>query len=176
MVRPAWGPGMGGPGMGGPGMGPGMGGPGMRRMRRGDIRAAVLAILAEGPGHGYEVITRLEEKSGGRWRPSPGSVYPTLQLLEDEGLVRSEVRDGKRVYELTDAGRADAAARAERSAESPWEAGPDAAGLFALRRALIQLQVAARQVAHLGQPEQVERARAAVRQANQELYRILSED
>jgi DNA-binding PadR family transcriptional regulator len=103
-------------------------------------------------------------------------VYPTLQLLEDEGLVRSEVRDGKRVYELTDAGRADAAARAERSTESPWEAGPDAAGLFALRRTLIQLQVAARQVAHLGQPEQVERARAAVRQANQELYRILSED
>lgn len=159
-------------GPGGPG---GPGGPRMR-MRRGDIRAAVLAILAEGPGHGYEVITRLEEKSGGRWRPSPGSVYPTLQMLEDEGLVRSEERDGKRVYELTDAGRADAAARAERGAGNPWEAGPDAVGLFALRRAMMQLQAAARQVAGLGQPDQVKRARAAIRQASQELYRILSED
>ena len=59
------------------------------RMRRGDIRTAVLAILAEGPGHGYEVMQRLEEKTNGGWRPSPGSVYPTLQLLEDEGLARS---------------------------------------------------------------------------------------
>jgi DNA-binding PadR family transcriptional regulator len=146
----------------------------IRRMRRGDIRSALLTILAEGPGHGYEVISRLEEKSGGRWRPSPGSVYPTLQMLEDEGLVRSEVRDGKRVYELTDAGRAEAASRAE--AGAPWEAGPNAAALFALRRATVQLQVATRQVAHLGDPAQLERARAAVRQANQELYRILSED
>ena len=75
-------------------------------MRRGDIRTAVLAILAEEPGHGYDVIQRLEEKTAGAWRPSPGSVYPTLQLLEDEGLVRSVERDGKRVFEITDQGRA----------------------------------------------------------------------
>ena len=82
----------------------GPGGPRWGRMRRGDIRTAVLAILAEEPGHGYEVMQRLEEKSGGAWRPSPGSVYPMLQLLEDEGLVRSTERDGKRVFEVTDAG------------------------------------------------------------------------
>jgi DNA-binding PadR family transcriptional regulator len=90
-------------------------------MRRGDIRTALLVALADGPGHGYEIIGRLEEKSGGVWRPSPGSVYPTLQMFEDEGLVRSEVRDGQRVYELTDAGRAEAPARAEKFGNSPWE-------------------------------------------------------
>src|SRR5262245_53359556 len=78
------------------------------RMRRGDIRTALLAVLAEAPGHGYEVMQRLEEKSGGAWRPSPGSVYPTLQQLQDEGLVTSTERDGKRIFELTDAGRAEA--------------------------------------------------------------------
>ena len=83
------------------------------RMRRGDIRTALLAALSEGPGHGYDVIKTLEEKSGGAWKPSPGSVYPTLQLLEDEGLVRSTERDGKRVYEITDDGRAEAARRIE---------------------------------------------------------------
>src|ERR1700712_1639762 len=61
---------------------------GRRRMRRGDIRTALLAALGEGPGHGYDVMQTLEEKTGGAWRPSPGSGYPTLQLLEDEGLVQ----------------------------------------------------------------------------------------
>src|SRR3954465_14942102 len=91
------------------------GGPGMRRgrMRRGDIRTSVLAILAEEPGHGYEVMQRLEAKSEGAWKPSPGSVYPMLQQLEDGGLVRSPEHDGKGVFELTDAGRAEAATRIE---------------------------------------------------------------
>src|ERR1700690_1470019 len=81
------------------------------RMQRGDIRTAVLAILAEEPGHGYDVIQRLEEKTSCAWRPSPGSVYPTLQLLEDEGLARSGERNGKRVYEITDQGREEATRR-----------------------------------------------------------------
>src|SRR5207237_7140417 len=84
---------------------------GAPRMRRGQIRTALLAVLAEEPGHGYDVMQKLEDKTGGAWRPSPGSVYPTLQLLEDEGLVRSSERDGKRVFEITDAGRAEADAR-----------------------------------------------------------------
>ena len=90
-------------------------------MRRGDIRTALLAILAEEPGHGYDVIQRLEEKTSGAWRPSPGSVYPTLQLLEDEGLVRSVEHDGKRVYEITDQGRAEATRRIEEAGGTPWE-------------------------------------------------------
>src|SRR5262245_2110311 len=69
-------------------------------VRRGDVRSAILALLAEAPMHGYQVITELAERSGGEWRPSAGSVYPTLQQLEDEGLVRAQERDGRRVYEL----------------------------------------------------------------------------
>src|SRR5437762_625640 len=75
-------------------------------VRRGDVRPLILAALKGQPMHGYQVIQELEAQSGGRWRPSAGSVYPTLQQLEDEGLVRSEEVDGRRTYSLTDAGRA----------------------------------------------------------------------
>ena len=74
-------------------------------VRRGDVRPAILAVLEDEPMHGYQVIRVLEERSGGRWRPSAGSVYPTLQQLQDEGLVRSEEVDGRRTYSLTDEGR-----------------------------------------------------------------------
>src|SRR5438093_2134098 len=90
------------------------------RARLGDVRIGVLGVLAERPMHGYEVIRELEARSGGRWRPSPGSVYPTLQLLEDEGLVKGEERDGRRVFEITDAGRAELAARSK-DGGAPWE-------------------------------------------------------
>jgi DNA-binding PadR family transcriptional regulator len=80
-------------------------------MRRGDTRFALLSALVDGPGHGYELIQRLEDRTGGRWKPSPGSVYPTLQLLEETGLVRSEQRDDKRVYEITEAGQTALAGR-----------------------------------------------------------------
>src|SRR5262249_8587950 len=76
------------------------------RARRGDVKYFILEILAEGPRDGYDVITALEQKSGGRYRPSPGSVYPTLQLLEDGGFATVEAVDGKRVYTITEAGRA----------------------------------------------------------------------
>ena len=120
--------GMEGPGGGwGGGPGPGWGG-GRRRMRRGDIRRAVLSTLRDGPAHGYEVMRRLEERSGGLWRPSPGSVYPTLQMLEDEGLVRSATQDGTRTYELTDTGRGEAeAATKEGEREAPWDFGGEGA-------------------------------------------------
>src|SRR6187200_3046860 len=89
-----------------------------RRAGRGDIRAAILALLTEEPMHGYQIIQELADRTGGVWRPSPGSVYPTLQQLEDEELVRETASDsGKRVYELTDAGREQAA-----STEAPWSA------------------------------------------------------
>ena len=102
-----------------------------RRAGRGDIRAAILALLAEEPMHGYQIIQELAERTGGVWRPSPGSVYPTLQQLEDEELVRETASEsGKRVYELTDAGREQAAA-----APAPWTtvAGESESELVALR-------------------------------------------
>src|SRR5258708_36084381 len=88
----------------------GWGGP---RMRRGQIRTALLAVLSEEPGHGYDVMQKLEDKTGGAGRPSPGSVYPTLQLLEDEGLARSTERGRKRVFEITHARRAAATAHTD---------------------------------------------------------------
>ena len=113
--------------------GEGFGREGRRRMRRGDIRTAVLAVLAEQPRHGYEVIQALEDKTGGAWRPSAGSIYPTLQLLEDEGLARSSERDGKRVYELTEAGQAEARTRIEEAGGPPWS-GAETGGSLPGRR------------------------------------------
>ena len=131
--------------LGGPG--PGWGGS-PRRMRRGDIRRAVR--LAASPAHGYEVMRRLEERSGGIWRPSPGSVYPTLQMLEDEGLVRSEERDGTRTYELTEDGRNEAS-KATDPAGRPWEHhGDDDDRLRALRETTGQMHLAAKLVARSG--------------------------
>ena len=151
---------------------------GGRRMRRGDIRTALLNGLTDGPAHGYELIGRLEEKSGGTWRPSPGSVYPTLQLFEDEGLVRSEERDGKRVYELTDAGRTEAAERVEPRRRHPVGQRrrlrrPSSKGLM---RSAAHLMGAAKQIARTGDPAQMERATTAIRATGKELYKILAED
>ena len=174
--------GFGGPGFGGPGFGgPGFGGPGFgrgrRRMRRGDIRRAVLWALSAGPGHGYELMRRLEEHSGGVWRPSPGSVYPTLQMLEDEGLVRSEQRDGTRTYELTDAGREEAAANAERPDGPAWEGeNEDGTRLRALRHATGQVLLAVKQTSRAGTPDQIDRSIEVIQRARKDLYQILAED
>ncbi|MFN8036341.1 MAG: PadR family transcriptional regulator [Acidimicrobiia bacterium] len=147
------------------------------RRRRGDIRTAVLAVLTEEPGHGYEVIQRLEEKTGGAWRPSPGSVYPTLQLLEDEGLARSVERDGKRVYEVTEAGRAESTRRIEEAGGTPWElAGRGDAQLGQAREAIGQLALAMRQVSVSGDAEQLERAVGILKRARKDLYAMLAED
>ena len=144
-------------------------------MRRGDVRSALLIALQDGPGHGYELIQALEAKTEGRWRPSPGSVYPTLQLLDDEGLVRSTERDGKRVYELTDEGRAAAESHlAERGV--PWEAmDRGAGGTGSLRVAVRDLHHAARQVGTTASADVVERATAIVVDARKQLYRLLAE-
>jgi DNA-binding PadR family transcriptional regulator len=146
------------------------------RMRRGQIRTALLAVLAEGPGHGYDVMQNLEDKTGGAWRPSPGSVYPTLQLLEDEGLVRSTERDGKRVFEITDAGRAEADARLTEAGGPPWDVATEGARRRDVVQAIRGLHVAFRQIAEAGDAEQVDRAIAIVTDARKQLYQILASD
>jgi DNA-binding PadR family transcriptional regulator len=78
-----------------------------RFFESGEVRLAILSLLSEGPKHGYQLMKELEERSGGLYRASAGSIYPTLQQLEDEGLIVAEQRDGKRVHSLTDAGRAE---------------------------------------------------------------------
>ena len=150
----------------------GRGGP---RARRGDVRAAALALLTERPMHGYEMIKELEERTGGIWRPSPGSIYPTLALLEDEGLVRSEESDGKRRFALTDEGREQAEAH---EGASPWEqvsAGIDP-GEVRLRDAFLALRAAVRQVGMAGSKDQAERARDMLEETRKKVYAILAED
>ncbi|MGZ4665297.1 MAG: PadR family transcriptional regulator [Frankiaceae bacterium] len=169
----------GGRGWPGPGGWPGpMFGAGPRgaRVRRGDVRTALLALLAEQPMHGYQMIGELSERSGGAWRPSPGSVYPVLQMLEDEGLVRLQETEGRRVYHLTDAGRAVVEAR--RGEPTPWDAAADAAddGVADLRPLVLQVGAAALQVAHAGTEQQVAAAREALTNVRRALYRILAED
>ena len=146
------------------------------RMGRGDVRAAVLALLAERPMHGYQIIQEIEERSGGSWKPSPGSVYPTLQLLTDEGLVRAEESNGRKTYSLTDEGRQAADAAGDRSA--PWEASGtrDSGRASALPKAGIDLAQAVGQVARSGNPEQVKAAVGVLEEARRKIFSILAQD
>lgn len=147
-----------------------------KRARRGDVRTAVLAVLAEKPLHGYDVIRDLEERSGGAWTPSPGSIYPTLQMLEDEGLVSVEEADGRKRYTLTDQGRTEAERRS--SDTTPWDEVTQGAdpGTTDLRRAAFQTLGAVRQVAENGTPEQIERVRQLLVETRKRLYSILAEE
>jgi DNA-binding PadR family transcriptional regulator len=149
----------------GPGRGP--------QVRRGDVRAAIIALLAEEPMHGYQIIGQLGERSGGMWRPSAGSVYPTLQQLEDEGLVKGEEREGRNVYSLTEDGKKAAASAAGNPA--PWDmpGSAEAIGLFDL---FLPLGAAVKQVSTVGSPETQARARVILTEARKALYRLLAED
>ena len=173
-----WGGGFGGswggwwpgpPGPPGPARGPKAG--------RGDVRAAILALLREGPRNGYQIMTDIEERSGGAWRPSPGAVYPALSQLADEGLIEGEESGGRRTFRLTEAGREYVEQHPER-ARGAWESAAqqeawEAPGLFAeaarLGGGIVQL-------AHAGTPEQVQAAEQLLEQTRRELYRILAGD
>ncbi len=146
------------------------------RMGRGDVRAAVLALLAEKPMHGYQLIREIEERSGGSWKPSPGSVYPTLQLLADEGLISAEESNGRKTYSLTPEGRDVADTAADRPA--PWESqnSHESGRATALPKAGIELAQAAAQVGRSGNPEQVGQAVAVLEEARRKLYSILAAD
>ena len=150
----------------------GGGGP---RARRGDVRAAALALLAERPMHGYEMIQEIEQRTQGLWRPSAGSIYPTLALLEDEGLIRGEESEGKRRFALTDEGREQAESR---KGALPWEqvtAGADP-GEIRLREAFFALRAAVLQVGTAGSEEQAARARDLLDETRKRIYAILAED
>jgi DNA-binding PadR family transcriptional regulator len=155
--------------------GPGFGGRGGPRARRGDVRAALLVLLAEEPRNGYGLMQEIESRSEGVWRPSPGSVYPALQQLEDEGLIRAEERDGSRVFTLTDEGSKHVE---ENDLGAPWEAVRDdmGSGLHELRGLLMQVGTAAWQVAQAGTEAQVAEARRILGETRRALYRILAED
>ncbi|MFI5041337.1 MAG: PadR family transcriptional regulator [Acidimicrobiales bacterium] len=164
------GPRFGGPGFGGQGISGSFFGHGPRASR-GDVRAAILALLAEAPMHGYQIIQEVGERSGGVWTPSPGSVYPTLQHLEDEGLVSSDEREGKKVFSLTQAGAA-----TNPGGRAPWEEVGVDGRLIELRDGISQVAAAVRQIARAGTPAQVLAAKTVLADARRALYRILAED
>ncbi len=143
------------------------------RMGRGDVRAAVLALLAEKPMHGYQIIHEIEERTHGGWKPSPGSVYPTLQLLADEGLITSTEAGGRKTYALTDTGR-----EAAEGAGAPWDGfeAPDASRHSSLAKSGMLLAQAAAQVARGGTPEQAQQATEVLDEARRKLYSILAQD
>ena len=150
-------------------------GPG-RRAGRGDIRAAILTLLAEEPMHGYQIIQVISERSGGNWTPSPGSVYPTLQQLEDEGLIEPAASEsGRRVFALTEAGKE---AQTADTTPAPWEEAADGADndLVELRNLVQQVLAATRQVAQAGTQAQIKGAQDVLRTARKGIYKLLAED
>jgi DNA-binding PadR family transcriptional regulator len=149
-------------------------GRGRHRVRRGDVRSAILALLDDRPMHGYEMIQELEERTGGRWTPSAGSIYPTLQLLEDEGLVTPEEVDGRKVYSLTDAGKDAAPERTEGG--MPWEQGDEDSPRFAVRSELMRTMGAAKQVVRGDDDEQMTKAAEILKDARRKLYGLLAEE
>jgi len=151
----------------------GFGGPGGGRARRGDVRTAVLRLLGEQPMHGYQIIQELSSRSGGAWTPSAGSVYPTLQLLADEGLVTSEETGGKKIFSLTEAGTALVAETADQPA--PWEEAAEGDTSTGLRDAAGTLMPAIMQIGKNGTADQRTRAAAVLTDARKELYKILAE-
>jgi DNA-binding PadR family transcriptional regulator len=169
-----------GPGFGPPGdWGPmhGFGGGRRRRMRRGDVRAAVLVLLDEQPHSGYSLMEELERRSNGAWRPSPGSVYPTLQQLEDEGLIAPEPGEGRTPYALTDAGKAYVAENREALGE-PWAKPAEGIGeeRLELRGLVAQIGAATFQVGAAGDDAQVTRAKELLAETRRSLYKILADD
>jgi DNA-binding PadR family transcriptional regulator len=158
---------------------------GRKRARRGLVRGAILHLLAERPMHGYELINELEQRTGGRWKPSPGSVYPTLSALEDEGLITAVETDGKKRYELTEAGQTWLRERAER----PGFEGPDGppwagrrfggfgdfGSMGELRRLGGELFGQLRQVGRFGSAEQQAQAKAILARTRDELYAVMAQ-
>jgi DNA-binding PadR family transcriptional regulator len=155
------------------------GGPGFgrrRRASRGDVRTAAVLLLAEEPRNGYQIMQELEERSDGLWRPSPGSVYPALQQLEDEGLIRSEETEGRRLYHLTDAGRAYVAERPE-DQPAPWETFTDTVSDQHGETAALMRDggMAFAQVMRAGSEAQLAEASKVLAETRRSLYRILAE-
>ncbi|MFL5817295.1 MAG: PadR family transcriptional regulator [Conexibacter sp.] len=160
----------------GPMGGPGGGGRRGRRARRGDVRTATLLLLAEEPRNGYQIMQELEERSGGAWRPSPGSVYPALQLLEDEGLIRSEEVEGRKLLHLTDAGRTLVAERGG-DQPAPWAqmAGDVPDDARAIMKVVKEVMIATGQVMQSGSESQRAEVRRLLVALRRDIYRILAD-
>jgi DNA-binding PadR family transcriptional regulator len=163
----AWSPGPPGP----------QGAPRARKAGRGDVRAAILALLREGPRTGYQIMSDIEDRSDGAWRPSPGAVYPALAQLADEGLIVGEESAGRRTFSLTEAGR-EYVEQNPGMARGAWESRAQqeawqVPGLFA---EAARLGAGIMQITHVGTPGQLREAERLLEQTRRRLYQILAED
>jgi DNA-binding PadR family transcriptional regulator len=152
--------------------GPG-GGRSRGRALRGDVRTAILLVVADQPMHGYQIMQAMRDRTGGAWRPSPGAVYPTIAQLEDEGLVTTQEEGGRRLVTLTSEGRSYVEERSARLGDpfadfAGGASGPD------LRDPLQQLHAAARQISAGGSAAQIEAAARVLGEARRSLYLILA--
>ena len=145
-----------------------------RRRRRGEARAAILALLSEQPMHGYELMHQIDVRTRGMWRPSPGVIYPALQMLKNDGLVADEEVDGRRVFSLSDAGRTEADRDSMNSSLEQIAGSADPA-VFELRDAALQVGAAVTQIAQSGRRRQIERALEVLSDTRRRLYSILGD-
>jgi len=147
------------------------------KARRGDVRTAILLLLAEEPRNGYQLMQEIEERSEGVWRPSPGSVYPALQQLEDEGLVRTVETDGRKLFELTDAGKQSVDER-DKDLPTPWDEMTGGVSDETAEAASVMrgLAMAFAQVMQAGNKAQMDEATKALSETRRRLYAILAED
>lgn len=145
------------------------------RMGRGDVRTSVLALLGEQPMHGYQIIREIETRTDGRWKPSAGSVYPTLQLLADEGLISAEEKNGRKTYTLTEDGRL---LVDQDDVSAPWEdnESPPHHKFSPLPKAGMELGQAVGQVGRTGTPDQIQEAVAILEETRRRMYSILAQD
>src|SRR5262249_43989644 len=142
---------------------------------RGDVRAAILALLREGPRNGYQVMAEIDERSGGAWRPSPGAVYPALRQLAGEGLIEAEESGGRRTFSLTEAGRSHIEETPE-TARAAWEsmAADSAEEMPGLVARAAQLAASIVQMAQAGAPGQIRAAEALLDQTRRRMHQILA--
>jgi DNA-binding PadR family transcriptional regulator len=153
-----------------------------QRTRRGDIKFLLLELLLEQPRHGYDLIKQIENRYGGFRRLSPGSVYPTLQMLEEGGYVTSEAREGKKVYTITEAGQQLLADRVpDNDSDSPWDTFRNLTSgksqeLMDLRKAAMELAGAVMQVARSGNSAKMSRAQRLLEQVKRDIYALLAEE
>lgn len=144
------------------------------RMARGDVRSAILLLLADEPMHGYQLMVAIAERSGGRWNPSPGAIYPALNQMEDEGLVTVTAESGRKVAALTDAGRELLASNADTKSD-PFAGADDTRPGHDLRGLLAQLHEATRQVGRTGTEAQTDAAAKILTDARRSLYLLLAD-
>jgi DNA-binding PadR family transcriptional regulator len=151
-------------------------GRGRDRAQRGDVRTAALLLLADQPMHGYQLMQAIAERTGGAWRPSPGAIYPTLNQLQDEGLVDTTSEGGRKLATLTDAGRSYLAEQGDSLADPFTAITAQGSGKNDLRTPMEELGSAVRQIARSGSEAQVLAARKVLAEARRSLYLILAED